>query len=189
MAALGVKVMARTLHISDAGQVGIHLSKIAASSARGLSAISALSDQSDPVAALASLKFSQVGCDPLDPDRALNVIEQLNQTFTYLATLKATEHLYRLFPGCSGFTLKMGALAGTDIESGDFGGIAAEVFAAVTPSNNNKLNKDIAKVAGSEAAHKYVFFMCPGVEEGERPSHAGYPEVKVFSLGAYRSDT
>lgn len=29
------------------------------------------------------LKFEKAGCDPLDSKRELNLIEQLNQTFTY----------------------------------------------------------------------------------------------------------
>lgn len=82
----------------------------------------------------------------------------------------------------------MGALAGTDIESADCGGIAAEVFSAVIPSNNNKLRKDMEKVAASNAAHKYVFFMCPGYAKGEQPKNPAYPDVTIFSLGEYERD-
>jgi hypothetical protein len=60
--------------------------------------------------------------------------------------------------------MNLGTTAGTDVESAD-GRIAAEVFAAVSPSNNGKLQKDISKVNSTAAEHRYVFFYSPGAHE------------------------
>ncbi|EHV9720282.1 hypothetical protein K1B37_001001 [Vibrio parahaemolyticus] len=63
------------------------------------------------------------------------------------------------------FKVNLGTTAGLDIES-LCGLVAAEVFAAVSPTNNRKLAKDIEKVAGSNAKHKFVFMLCPEFKEG-----------------------
>jgi len=55
------------------------------------------------------------------------------------------------------FNVNFGTKSGTDILSTD-GSVAAEVFAAVKYDNNNKLKKDINRVAELPAEHKYVFF-------------------------------
>ncbi len=68
------------------------------------------------------------------------------------------------------------------IESDFDGGIAAEVFAAVHPKSNNKLQKDIQKVLDVNVKHKYVFFMCPNIKKGYYPNITKN-EVIVWSLG------
>jgi len=113
------------------------------------------------------MKFGGVGCDPLDLDRGLNIIEQINQAFTYLASFRATEILFGLHPEEAPFRLNLGTAPGSDIESIS-GTVAAEVFASVTPTNNQKLKKDIDKVAATAANYKYSFFMCPKFEPGRQ---------------------
>lgn len=82
------------------------------------------------------MKFSPVGCDPLDADTPLNLIEQINQTFTYLASAKAVKLLLQLHPELAPFTVNLGTSPGSDIESRTGAALAAEVFAAVNTSNN-----------------------------------------------------
>ena len=135
------------------------------------------------MAFLFQLKFQQVGCDPLNQSRQLNLIEQLNQTFTYLASFNGAEFLFSRHPNVQSLTLNLGTSSGSDIETLEDGGIAAEVFAAVTPRNNRKLVNDIEKVSTTEARHRYVLFMSPEHEAG--PYH-GVPKaagVVVWSLG------
>ncbi|HDF8527454.1 TPA: hypothetical protein PEP05_000797 [Vibrio parahaemolyticus] len=111
------------------------------------------------------IKFGGIGADPLSTDRDLNLIEQVNQSFTYLATLRSLEILFDSYGNYAPFKVNLGTTAGLDIES--LGGlVAAEVFAAVSPNNNRKLAKDIEKVAGSNAKHKFVFMLCPEFKEG-----------------------
>ena len=105
--------------------------------------------------ALWSMKFSPVGYDPLNADSPLNLIEQINQTFTYLASAKAVKQLLVLHPALAPFTINLGTSPGSDIESA-CGSLAAEVFAAVNTSNNQKLARDRAKVNQTGAQFKYV---------------------------------
>jgi|ERR1041385_429204 hypothetical protein len=116
--------------------------------------------QSAGLSLLAALKFAPFGCDPLDSTRPLNFVEQLNQTFTYLATIAATRWLLLHHPQNAPFVLNLGTRSGTDVSSQD-GQIAAETFAATDPDSNDKLRKDLAKVAESEASIKYVFYLSP----------------------------
>ena len=126
------------------------------------------------------LRFSKSGRHPLE-DRDLNFIEQVNQTFTYLVSLRAVRLLLEQYPGIDGFLLNLGTQAGSDIESFDRT-VAAEVFAAVTPSDARKLVKDIQKVLKSPAKHKYVFFYAPGFSAGRRKELERSSEVQVWSV-------
>jgi hypothetical protein len=112
------------------------------------------------LSALAALKFSDAGCDPLDSMRPLNLVEQLNQSFTYLASIAATAWLLQHHPENAPFILNLGTAAGSDIISQDRE-IAAETFAATHPGSNRKLEKDVEKVRKIEATHRYVFFLSP----------------------------
>lgn len=119
-----------------------------------------LEAEPDGLAILSRLKFSKAGCDPLDPGRPLNVIEQLNQTFTYKASFQAAAWLLEHHPEHAPFCLRLGTSSGTDIESHD-GVVLAEVFAAVTPKNNRKLKADLKRLRDRTARHRYVFYLSP----------------------------
>jgi hypothetical protein len=111
--------------------------------------------------ALARFKFEPTGCDPLDPERSLNLIEQLNQTFTYLASFRAAGILLAEHPRHAPLCVNLGTAPGTDIESSDRQ-VAAEVFASVDPKNNRKLEGDVARMEGHTARFRYVFYLSPG---------------------------
>lgn len=108
----------------------------------------------------AALRFDPIGCDPLDASRSLNLVEQLNQSFTYLASILATRWLLERHPAHAPYTLNLGTTAGSDIVSDD-GAVAAETFAATHPGSNQKLQKDVAKVRRVSATHRYVFYLSP----------------------------
>lgn len=114
------------------------------------------------------MKFSGIGFDPLDSNRPLNIIGQINQSFTYLASFYALEVLFTEYPELAPFQLNLGTAPGSDIES-ECGGLAAEVFAAVAPTSNQKLKKDINKVLATDVKLKFVFFICPNFELGRQP--------------------
>src|SRR4051812_2480052 len=80
---------------------------------------------------LRTMKFEECGRHPTE-DRCLNLIEQVNQTFTYLATFRAVRHLFVSHPDVSAFRLNIGTTSGSDIEDADRQLVAAEVFAAVS---------------------------------------------------------
>lgn len=146
--------------------------------------IAELAGTESPLEFLCQLKFQSVGCDPLNISRQLNLIEQLNQTFTYLASLNGAEFLFTRHPKVQSLTLNLGTSAGSDIETQEDGGIAAEVFAAVTPRNNRKLANDIKKVSIANAKHRYVLFMSPEHEVGPyQGATTNATGVTVWSLG------
>lgn len=171
----------RKLHSTEeADQI---IESVTQSAAKAMEQIAMLPKE-QALRSLWSMKIEQVGCDPLDADAPLNLIEQLNQSFTYVATAKAVKVLLSLHPELAPFELNLGTMAGSDIESAKGGGLAAEVFAAVNTKNNRKLSKDIEKVGMVNAQFKYVFFMCPGYETGRQSQLETRPDVEVWSVGA-----
>jgi len=168
--------------LKDVSEIQEHIEDIVHSAEQAQLRITEISEGTDALSLLERLKFEKLGYDPLNSSRDLNFIEQLNQTFTYLASLKAAEFIFKEHPNISSLTLNLGTASGSDIETSDCGGIAAEVFAATHPNSNNKLKKDIEKVSKTTAKYKYSFFMCPNIETGEYASKST-PDVFVWSLG------
>ncbi len=121
--------------------------------------------EGEPMAVLKKLRFDAVGHDPLTGS-PLNVVEQLNQTFTILVSLRAVEKLIELHPEAGGFTLALGTASGRDIESVTPGLVAAEAFSATHPDSNQKRRKEISRLADDPAQHRYVFFASPGYAAG-----------------------
>jgi hypothetical protein len=122
---------------------------VRAAAARTIQLLPGLLATTNPLDAFARLRFEPIGHHPIQ-DRALNMVEQLNQTFTCLASLRATAWILTRHPECGPLRLNLGTASGSDIEAID-GSLAAETFAAVTPTNNDKLRRDIRKVAHTTA--------------------------------------
>ena len=131
------------------------------------------------------MKFEQVGFHPTE-DRPLNFVEQLNQTWTYAVALTATRQLLRLHPDVGGFRVAPGAHMSLplDVMSVQDGQVGAETFAAVHPSNNDKLKGDLDKLAGRTERHRYVFFCSPAFPQTERLSKLERNGVEVWSVAA-----
>ena len=121
-----------------------------------------MTQSSDPLDLLRCMKFDAAGFHPIEA-RSVNFIEQVNQTWTFAAALAAARQLLTLHPDVGGFRLAPGAHAAIplDIMSEAEGQVGAETFAAVSPSNNGKLAKDLAKMAQRHELHRYVFFLSP----------------------------
>ena len=132
--------------------------KIAQAARSAIAALSQIITSDQPLDAMYSMKFLEIGSHPLD-QHPLNLIEQLNQTFTILASLAGVEILLADNPSFV-FNLNPGARAGLDIISTDKT-IVAEVFAAVDPANNRKLEKDIARLEETKAEKKLLFYFTP----------------------------
>ncbi len=129
------------------------------------------------------MKFDPVGSHPVE-DRKLNLVEQINQTWTYVAALAATRILLERHPGCGGFRLAPGAHAALalDIMSTDCL-VGAETFAAVNPKNNGKLAADLAKLAlHSAVPHRYVFFISPLFPSTQRQPELEIDDIEVWSI-------
>lgn len=142
-----------------------------------------LANERDSLQVLAKMKFQEIGHHPAD-DRPLNIVEQVNQTFTYLVTLEAARWLLLQHPGCGGLNINLGTNAGLDLESIEPGFIAAEAFAATHPRSNDKLRKDVARLVekAPDAEHRYVFFSCPEYPSGRQVKLETVPGIEVWSL-------
>lgn len=137
--------------------------------------------------AFARLKFTEAGHDPLNIDRPLNVIEQLNQTFTYLASVEAARWLLSHHPGCVPLVLNLGTLSGFDIQS-ECGQFVAETFAVTHPGSNDKLRKDVGKMQATVAAHRFVFYISPSTAGPFQASGVTIVQLKHSAIEALRSD-
>ncbi len=137
----------------------------------------------DPMEALHTLKFEQFGYQP-NPEKEgrLNLIEQLNQTFTIMASLAASRMLLECFPESCGLKLNLGTASGRDIASICPNVVEAEVFTAVTPSNNGKRTEDIKEMDKSSAAKRYVFFYSPSCSPGLQGNPVPGSKVRVWAL-------
>jgi hypothetical protein len=152
------------LTILTRSDIDEHLAAIESSTSRAIQAVAATTS---PTESLRRMKFEQVGFHPIE-GRPLNLIEQINQTFTYLVALKATESLIKRHPEAGGFNLAPGATMAQplDIMSIEPDLVGAETFAAVHPDNNRKLAKDLAKLALATCRYRYAFFYSPGFQPG-----------------------
>jgi hypothetical protein len=117
-----------------------------------------LTSSETPLDLIGRLKFEQSGFNPA-PEKCCepyNLIEQVNQSMTYLVTVLAVHWLKSKHPTLV-WMGNLGPQGGSDIES-DCGTVACEVFAAVDKNNNKKLSRDIVKVRKNEkATQRYVF--------------------------------
>ena len=159
------------------------IEQLEVSAAKTQSSIKKIASRKDAMTFLFECKFNQSGFNPLDSSIKLNLIEQLNQTFTYLASFKGAEYIFLHHKKVKSLTLNLGTASGTDIETDEDGGVVAEVFASVNPSNNQKLKNDINRISLVTAKHRYVFFISPKKELGIYKSTWDVDNVKVISLG------
>ena len=159
------------------------IEQLEVSAAKTQSSIKKIASRKDAMFFLFECKFNKSGFDPLDSSIKLNLIEQLNQTFTYLASFKGAEYIFLHHKKVKSLTLNLGTASGTDIETDEDGGVVAEVFASVNPSNNRKLRNDISRISLVHAKHRYVFFISPKAPAGIHKSIWDKSNVKVISLG------
>lgn len=122
---------------------------------RAFSELKEYAQNTDALQFFASIKFVPLGKNPLTGE-SLNLIEQINQTYSDLVVLAAAHDLIDRYPGKT-FKLQLGSSSGFDVQSTD-GEVAAECFAVTSISSNDKLNKDCKKLMSSGIEHKYIFF-------------------------------
>ena len=172
-------------------QIAPEISKIKESAARAKDSVAKLISNEDPLSLLQAIKFLKIGFDPLDANKKWNLIEQVNQTFTYLISYNAADLLFTLHPEAVEIQLNLGTEAGYDIVGIDKDReevFAAEVFAATSIHSNEKLRRDLMKVLTSNAKSRYVFFLAGDVSDmgwytKYRPRF-DLSNVKVYSFGS-----
>jgi hypothetical protein len=176
------------MSVRTSADVERYLVRIIASTRRAQERIAALDISSLELFRL--MKFGSVGFHPID-EREINLVEQINQTWSYIAALAAARLLLSLHEDAGGFELAPGAHAALDLDimSGKRGLVGAEVFAAVTPNNNRKLKGDLDKLAKRDEVHRYVFFLSPKYPRNEHqsrldpePRDGGRRPIQVWSV-------
>jgi hypothetical protein len=173
--------MLRYVVIQTAEDIERYISQVrkAAADAQALLA----NQTNDPIELFRKIKFEAVGFHPIN-GHALNLIEQINQTWTYVVALAATRQLLQLHPEAGGYRLAPGASFSLplDIMSEAEGLVGAETFAAVDPYNNGKLDRDLTKMAARLDRHRYVFFMSPRFPGVKRLTQFERAGVQVWSV-------
>ena len=172
-------------------QIALKITTIKESAARAKNSVAKLIPNEDPLSLLQAIKFLKIGFDPLDANKKWNLIEQVNQTFTYLVSYNAADLLFALHPEAVEIQLNLGTEAGYDIVGIDNNReevFAAEVFSATSVHSNEKLRRDLIKVLTSNAKSRYVFFSAGDVSDvgwytKYRP-HFDISNVKVYSFGS-----
>lgn len=169
------------LIVRTAGEADELMTAVRMSAERAQAWIAAQSG--DPLDLLRRMKFDQIGFHPLE-DRPLNLIEQINQTWTFAVAIAAARQLLELHPDVGGMRLAPGAHASLDLDvmSETAGQVGAETFAAVSPRNNGKLKADLDKLARRRERHRYVFFMSPLFPGNERRPQFERDGVEVWSV-------
>src|SRR5579883_440569 len=137
----------------------------------------------DPLELLRLMKFDPIGFHPITHG-PLNLVEQINQTWTFVTAIAAARQLLALHRDAGGFRLAPGAHAclPLDIMSEKDGLVGAETFAAVSPRNNDKLEKDLEKLKGRSEKHRYVFFISPQFPGNERRLDLERDGIQVWSV-------
>ena len=170
--------------VHSVAEVAPLIDRVRAAAARTVQAMTRLTaSEPDVLEVLRQMKFTTMAWHPLE-ERALNLIEQVNQTWTCLVTLRALPFLFARHPEAGGFELNLGTEGGTDILSLAPGAVAAETFAAVHPMNNRKLPKDLRKLADAcpHVRARYVFFAAPGYKHERRHELERIPGIEVWSV-------
>lgn len=163
--------------VRTVSEIEQHLATIELSTRHAIEALAALTSPTD---ALRKMKFGKTGRHPIE-DRALNVVEQINQTFSYLVALNAAKWLLEVHPDAGGFSLAPGAHASQrlDIMSIEPDLVGGEAFAATHPQSNRKLDKDLKRLAGDPSRHRYAFFYSPEYAPGRHPKLEKVEGVEV----------
>lgn len=173
--------MAKRIEINDLGEIDLFKEKIMNNTLLTTKKLVQTLMSVDGLEALKLLKFGKNGTDPLF-EFEQNIIEQTNQTFTYLVCLDAVKILMYRHNGTK-FTVNFGTQNGFDVTSTDEK-IICECFASTRPDSNQKLEKDVKRVSLYEGADlRYVIYY----SEEEKTSYVSrisnkYPNVTIIKL-------
>ena len=148
---------------------------------RSIEKLKEILEQYDAFNIFHMLKFEKTSFEALSGAEE-NLIETINQSQTYIVSIKAVRQLIETFPECK-FVLNMGNVSVYDIESTD-GTVIAECFAATSFKSNAKLVSDLKRLAeNSTAKYKFEFFHDVYFNEGNKQYYnSKYPEVEIIKF-------
>lgn len=174
--------------VRSVDEISEHEQRVRAAAQKTWRALKSLmAHEDDGLQALQLMKFTELGHHPTE-DRALNLLEQVNQTFTYLLSFQAARWVMDQHPEVTALQLSVGPHSGFDIQSLGSSRVAAEVFSATYVINNDKLKKDIRKLQKDalDYEHRYVFYSCPGHSDGRQVQREDDSGVEVWSISIDR---
>jgi hypothetical protein len=171
-----------SIRITSAADIDRWLERILMAARNTVGAFEARADE--PLTALYRMKFERVGYHPVD-HRPLNIIEQVNQTWTFVTALEAARLLLEWHANAGALLLAPGAHASQalDIMSETPGLIGAETFAATTPESNAKMAGDLRKLSTRPETYRYIFFLAPAFPASERVERYCRQGIIVWSIG------
>ena len=126
-------------------------------------------------------KFEKCVTEPLSGKQE-NLIEVINQSMTYLISVKAVEYLFNIYTNQT-FIVNWGNASGYDIESED-GTVIGECFAATSFRSNGKLAADLKKLYKNKTArYKYEFFYDKEFTDRQKIYYENkYPEIRIIKF-------
>lgn len=169
----------RKIEISNIEVVDKHIKTVRQSMKETTMRLKDLLNQ-NPERAFYEMKFGKIGRDPLETS-SLNLIEQLNQVYTYLVTLQGVKEMISKYPEHIPFRVNLGTMGGYDIESVD-GKIVCECFSTTSLRSNDKVNKDAKRlVNNTEAERRFIFYHISGNEDASYYEEK-YEEIKFVKV-------
>lgn len=136
----------------------------------------------DGISFFRHIKFDWLGHSPVEVEKALNIFEQANQTFTWLVALKGVRMLLKQHPGAGPFHVAYPTQGGPDIRSEDKSLVLAEVFAKIGADFKHKVRIDIGRLRYKRARYKYVFFCSQDYNKTARHKNLEAGGVHVWSV-------
>ncbi len=120
------------------------------------------------------------GHDPLT-EEPVNLIEQIDQTFMILLSLRAVESLIEKHPTkAKGFRLALAVSTGADIQSVEPNLVAAKV--AAYPGTTPRFKKAGARLESDPARYRYLFFAGPTFASEQRIPVESLPGVELICV-------
>lgn len=148
--------MAKSVVFHNVQEIGRYRETILSNLSHSVSMMKVLFENEDVQEVFRRCKFEKIVKEPISGEPE-NLMEVINQSQTYLVSLKAVEFLFGKYPE-KRFVVNWGNASGHDIESVD-GTVIAECFAATSYKSNGKLTADLKRLAeNTTAKDKYEFF-------------------------------
>ena len=160
------------------------IEKLETSAEVAMLSIANLAAEKDAMSFLFECKFHKNGYNPIDCAIPLSFNEQLNQTFTYLASFRSAEYIFKKHPNLKKLKLNFGIESRYDIQSLDTDELQALVFASLNQFSNRILLGDRFRIDNSKAKFKYVFFIAPQHPFSEKTVNLSGRDVHIISLGS-----
>lgn len=172
--------MAQSITVHSPEELKIYKDKIKCNLDKSVEQLQEVLKRNNSLEVFQILKFEKCVTEPLSGN-AENLIEVVNQSMTYMVSIMAVEHLFKIHPNSS-FNINWGNISGYDIESED-GTIICECFAATSYRSNGKLSADLKRLNKGSANYKYEFFYDKEFTEQHKTYYQEkYSEIQIIKF-------